>query len=153
MKTTTFTSTITYSVAKVSTTSVTATVTVPDEGEIKLWFPNRKNVSLFAYKRMSDFPQGTSVTFKNVTFESMPLVRTTCKLYNATITFSDGTSELHGVGYCFPPETSIAFTDHSNPTAGVMYAPGGYGSDGDVIGQPVAAGFYLLVSEYISRPN
>jgi hypothetical protein len=129
--------------------TVTATVpNVPDEGVINFGLPNRTNAYSFYYKRMPDFPQGTSVTFKNVTFECMPLTHTTtCKLYNVTITFADGTSELNVVGYCFPPTTSIAFTIHSNPTAGVMYAPGGYSSGGNVINQPVAAGFYLLVSE------
>jgi hypothetical protein len=150
--TTTVTSTpsTTYTHTYRTTSVITANATIPDEGEIKIYFPNRTKCYFFDYKRMSDFPEGTSVTFKNVTFECMPLTyTTTCKLYYVTITFADGTSELSGAGYCFPPETSIAFTDHSNPTAGVMYAPGWYGSGGNVIGQPVAAGFYLLVSQIL----
>jgi hypothetical protein len=141
----------------ISVITYTATVPyVPDEGEIEICFPNKTDCYFFAYKRMSGFPQGTSVTFKNVNFYSMPLTGhfTGCVEYNVTITFADGTSELHGAGYCGPDaRTSIAFTDYKNPTAGVMYAPNDYsvadGGGAKVISQPVTAGFYLLVSRIL----
>ena len=124
--TTTVTSTpsTTYTHTYRTTSVITATATIPDEGEFKICFPNRTDCYFFVYKRISesDFPAGTSVTFKNVTFYNMPLNFTTsCTLFYIRITFPDGTSELGGAGYCFPPETSIGFSDHSNPTAGVMY--------------------------------
>ncbi|MGD0329000.1 MAG: hypothetical protein ABSB40_00975 [Nitrososphaeria archaeon] len=131
--------------------TVTATVpNVPNEGVIKIGFPNRTNAYFFDYKRMAGFPAGTSVTFKGVTFYSEPLNEslTGCVVYYVKVTFPDGTSEVTGAGYCATMViTSIAFTNHSNPTAGVMYAPAEYGLGDQVIDQPVAAGFYLLVSE------
>ncbi|MGD0330479.1 MAG: hypothetical protein ABSB40_08550 [Nitrososphaeria archaeon] len=133
-----------------STSVITVTATVPyvlNESEIK--FVYGTNYYIFAYERIADLPAGSSVTFRNVTFYSMPLNTsiTGCGVYYIKIIFLDGTSERLNVGWCGFPTTSLAFTNHSNPKAGVFYAPGEYGLGGQVIDQPVAAGFYLLVSE------
>lgn len=131
-----------------SVVTVTPASNVADEGVIKLWFPNRKNVYLFDYRRMGDFPAGTSVTFKNVTFFSKPINFLGCEEYDIMVTFPDGMSEETGAGYCGTEVlTSVAFTNHSNPIAGVMYVPSFYLYGGNQMAQPFAPGFYILVSE------
>ncbi len=147
---TTFTVT-TSTETRISTSVVVVTATVPnvqDEGELSITFPNKTQSELFAYKRLSDFPEGTSVNFEGVTFYNMPHNMTTCEVYYIKITFyiSDGTSERLGVGWCYGfPNTDMDFSNHSNPIAGVILAKG-YMEDDKIISSPLAQGIYLLVS-------
>ena len=130
-----------------STITVTATVpNVPDEGLIDFGYGSYEGV--FAYKRVSDFGAGASVTFRNVTFYSMPLNTsiTGCEVYYVRVTFPDGTSERADVGSCVSLYPSITFTTHSSPKAGVIFSPGEYQSSNKILSHPISKGFYLLVS-------
>jgi len=144
------TSTITKTTETLFTTStvtVTATVpNVPDEGLIGFGYGSYEGV--FAYKRFSDFGAGTSVTFRNVTFYSMPLNTslTGCEVYYVRVTFPDGTSERADVGSCVSFYPSITFTTHSNPKAGLIFSPGEYQLGDKTLSHPISKGFYLLVS-------
>jgi hypothetical protein len=130
-----------------STITITATVpNVPDEGLIGFGYGPYEGV--FAYKRVSDFGAGASVTFRNVTFYSMPLNTsiTGCEVYYVRVTFPDGISERADVGSCVSLYPSIAFTTHSSPKAGVIFSPGEYQSGNEILSHPISKGIYLLVS-------
>jgi len=122
-----------------TTSTITVTTSVPtvrDEGDIYF-----SGIGYFQYKRLLDLPVGTSVTFWNVTFYSVPLNSTSsgCTIYNITVSFPDGTSEQTGVGSCPLQGPKVVFTNHSHPRAGIIYRH----PYGDSF---IAPEFYLLVT-------
>jgi hypothetical protein len=142
---TTYTSTSNYTSTYVTTETryTTSTITVtssfmPDLGSIG--FQGMGQRLYFQYKRVS-LPVGTSVTFSNVTFYNVPPAPTSssCVGYNIRVTFTDGDSEMLGIGQCPTSGPSIVFTEHSNPKAGIIFEYGFMGSF-------IRPGMYLLVT-------
>ena len=154
---TTSTTTVTSTSSATSTSVTTETLTttsiitasatvpnVPEEGQINFGY-----MGTYAYKKLGDLAGDAKVTFRNVTFYSVPSteIATGCVIRNIWVTFPDGTSEKIGVGWCMFPKLDIAFTNHSNPRAGVILSPGDYQLGDTIISSPIVEGFYLLVSE------
>ncbi len=144
--TTTVTSTPSTTETWYTTSTITATSPVPklpDEGEFEI-----VNMGTFEYKYVGDLQGGASVSFRNVTFYSMPLNTTItgCSVRYIRATFPDGTWERINVGWCYPIKISIQFTNHSNPRAGMIFAPRDYQSGETIVSSPLNAGIYVLVS-------
>lgn len=148
--TTTLISTLTSNVTSTAYTctyicppsSITWTVTVtvrdvPNEGSIYFG-----GVGFFVYKRVLDMSAGTSVTFMNVTFNSMPVNITTsaCAHYHVKVVFQDGATEQIGLRWCPLDSPQVRFTSHGNPRAGIIFMNPFYEKSF------IAGGFYLLVS-------
>ena len=122
-------------------TTATITITtsvpiIPDEGHISFY-----RIGYLAYKRIVDFGEGSSVTFRNVTFQSLSVnvTYTGCIVRFVKIIFQDGLSEVLQVTSCLMAfEPHVQFTNHTNPKAGVI------DSYGDSF---VAKGIYLLVED------
>jgi hypothetical protein len=117
-------------------TITTSVPPVPDEGYISFY-----RIGYFAYKRVIDFGEGSSVTFRNVTFRNLPLnvTYTGCIVHFVKVTFPDGLPEVLQITSCptiFEPH--VQFTNHTSPRAGVI------DSYGDSF---VAKGIYLLVKD------
>jgi len=114
------------------------------------WLNNFRPLDRFSTLKLIQKPDTVIpwvVVFHNIVEYPINAILTGCSYYYIRITFPDGASETLNVGWCGMPTTSLAFTNHSNPKAGVFYAPGEYDLDTQVIDQPVAQGIYLLVSE------
>jgi hypothetical protein len=142
---TTSTSVTTETLTTTSIITASATVpNVPEEGQINFGY-----MGTYAYKKLGDLARDAKVTFRNVTFSSIPSteIATGCVIRNIWVTFPDGTSEKIGVGWCMFPKLDMAFTNHSNPKAGVILSPGDYQLGDTIISSPIVEGFYLLVSE------
>jgi hypothetical protein len=130
-----------------TTSIITASATVPnvpEEGQINFGY-----MGTYTYKKLGDLAGDAKFIFRNVTFSSIPSteIATGCVIRNIWVTFPDGTSEKIGVGWCMFPKLDMAFTNHSNPKAGVILSPGDYQLGDTIISSPIVEGFYLLVSE------
>ncbi len=149
--TSTYTSTFNYTSTYVTTETriTTSTITVtspvpklPDEGEFEI-----VNKGTFAYKYVGDLQEGASVTFKNVTFDSVgyPGTITGCVIRVIWVSLPGGTGEKLSVGWCYPSEISIEFTNHSFMKAGVIFAPRDYQLGETIVSSSLNAGVYVLV--------
>jgi hypothetical protein len=123
--------------AAVTTTStITNTSTVPDEGYISFY-----KIGYFAYKSVGAWDEGASIMFNGVTFTNLPLnaTYTGCAVSFIKISFQDGVSEVIQITICptlFEPH--IYFTNHTNPKAGII----------DSLGpSPIIRGIYILVED------
>jgi hypothetical protein len=149
------TSTSTILLFTTSTISITTSIPFPaEEGVIQFKenIPYWKGYSVsFSYKRVADLSPGSSITFKNVTFYSVPSTESTtgCSLREIRVTFLDGIQTTVNLGYCMKRAIpTIVYVNNSKQKAGIIYAPRSeYEVGVGMLASPIGQGVYLLVEE------